>query len=362
MSFPRFWFGLLCSMVWVASASGADYFLADTPAQLYRATEADGSAHRLSNGLDGWPANAAVLDFAVAQDGAVAVLSAATNLAAGVEAWDGPQVFLKETSGGWQLISRDAEDNGACGAFAPLLFLDLNGDGLEELVFEAGPSFAQNGSVAPQLRGYVGPIAYDRAGATFTAFLPAGGDAPQTALALETRRGEVLTRSGSASLAAAAGLSGDATDRWYRREGGGGWTYLVEAGAGGADYAFWRAYLSGFTAGQIGDDAVSGPEADPDGDSVVNAIEAATGGNPLLRDVQPLLLVSDGASFRLLVRQPEASPAARLMNSDDLGDWWPAAGQGVDGTPRWRDGSRWLEYHLSLSNDDPRWFFRLQTP
>ncbi|MFP4352799.1 MAG: hypothetical protein ACLFTU_08210 [Puniceicoccaceae bacterium] len=358
----RFPLGLCGLLVSMSVSAGGDYFLADRPAQLHRADGGADSARRLTSDGEGRPADAAVLDFAVSRDGAVAVLSAATNLAPGVEAWDGPQVFLKESGGDWELISRDPESGRACGAFAPLLFLDSNGDGMQELIFEAGPSFEQNGSVAPHLRGYVGPIAYDRAGAAYAAFLPGDADSPQASLAVETRGGGILIRSASAAVASAAGLPGEPGDRWYRRDGGGAWTYLEEAGPGGPGFAFWRAHLSGFSEDQLNDDAISGPEADPDGDAVVNAIEAATGGDALVRDARPLRLLPDGDSLRLLVRQPPAGAAARLLDSDDLADWWPTAGQGVDASPRWQSGARWLEYRLSLPGDDPRWFFRLQAP
>jgi hypothetical protein len=114
-----------------------------------------------------------------------------------------------------------------------------------------------------------------------------------------------------------------------------------------APFEFWKA--DHFTAAELADPAVSGPEADPDGDGLANLFEYALGTDPLGLGVGGRYvagLAADGLDDFLTVsavRNPDATDVLFAADvSDDLARWTndvtvlqddPAAFSARDNTP-----------------------------
>ncbi|MEY4489396.1 MAG: hypothetical protein RIQ79_1904 [Verrucomicrobiota bacterium] len=84
-------------------------------------------------------------------------------------------------------------------------------------------------------------------------------------------------------------------------------------------YGEWRTRIFG---AQAGDDAVSGPLADPDGDGISNAMEYATHGNAFTSEPAPLSFALTPAPMLTFHRDPAVNDATySLEGSTDLISW-----------------------------------------
>lgn len=93
------------------------------------------------------------------------------------------------------------------------------------------------------------------------------------------------------------------------------------------DYPTWRSVF--FLPVDAADDSVSGPLADPDRDGLVNELECAFGGDPLVPDagrVAPVLEKVDGImEFRYRDRSPAIQLQVRQSTTLEAGSWLPSA-------------------------------------
>ncbi len=103
----------------------------------------------------------------------------------------------------------------------------------------------------------------------------------------------------------------------------------VKATASVQEFATFVAWQSAvFTADQLADDSISGPQADPDQDSMMNLLEYALDGNPLLADIDGLVSVEfehEADGDFLIAEFPWANGMIdigyRLQTSSDLANW-----------------------------------------
>jgi hypothetical protein len=97
-------------------------------------------------------------------------------------------------------------------------------------------------------------------------------------------------------------------------------------------YAQWRSSV--FSASQLANPAISGAEADPDGDGLKNVVEAHFGSSPLQPGAAPLTVTAAGATLTL--RWPEANPTPGTVAIPEWspdGTTWLASGQSQGNIP-----------------------------
>ena len=129
-------------------------------------------------------------------------------------------------------------------------------------------------------------------------------------------------------------------------------------------YQAWRAKY--FSTSELADPAVSGDDADPDGDGIPNLIEYASGTNPRVPNEAPKLVASLSASgggpslvvsFRRLLLAYELD--YNLEASPDLQSWSPVTGE-VDEASLNADGTVTTSVHAGSPADSSSRFFRLR--
>ncbi|MFH1498655.1 MAG: SMP-30/gluconolactonase/LRE family protein [Verrucomicrobiota bacterium] len=86
----------------------------------------------------------------------------------------------------------------------------------------------------------------------------------------------------------------------------------------------WENWLAArFTSGELADAAVSGAEADPDGDGVANLLEYLMGGDPWTADLEPPTVTIEGGRIRLVYERLRAVSGWEITPeySPDLFTW-----------------------------------------
>ncbi|HUF62040.1 MAG TPA: lamin tail domain-containing protein [Verrucomicrobiales bacterium] len=118
-------------------------------------------------------------------------------------------------------------------------------------------------------------------------------------------------------------------------------------------YAEWAASI--FTPEQLADPAISGSEADPDEDGLINLLEYVLGGMPLAGSDSPVAMVrtSEGIDLRIRQRSGPGVPAITWEESGDLKDWEALPGDRLQEVERSSLGSGLFEisYRLDLDGD-----------
>lgn len=308
--------------------------------------------------------------LAVSADGNwAAVITAATNLVSGVEAYHGPQLYLyNRVNATWTLVSRDYTTNAPAGAAGPV-FISQDG-GL--VFFETGPWFPQTGRLAAGLKDYVGPVKFDRVANTFTAVSPDTMTALNGGAASVTRVVRVAPQATAvvvASTSTALGATSlDKPDLISQPLPTGTPTRLgpVEETATVFNYETWRTTEAGFTSAQLSDPLLSGPKGDPDGDGIVNRLEFLMGTSPVEFDAATVRLEMSGselaANFPLSFRTTTGE--LNLLFTENLTSAWTSvdASSVADGTFTSGDGAVLWKAHKSLLTAPTRArFFRLSS-
>lgn len=106
-------------------------------------------------------------------------------------------------------------------------------------------------------------------------------------------------------------------------------TAIAGAAIACAQAATWQSWqAANFTAGELANPAISGPQADPDHDGVPNFLEYAAAWNPALRDAVPqsTTITTTGIDF-VFTRNKSATDVTYLVEwSDTLTAGWSASG------------------------------------
>lgn len=218
-------------------------------------------------------------NFQVSKNGDYAVaLAVGTNLLhnAQVKSHHGPQLYLYDRQlGTWTLLSKDPSTHTPLGARGPL-FISANG---ELIYFETGPVFPRIGSLSEQLKGYFGPVCYDRAQNVFRAVsgaIPTGEEVTAlnttSVIRLLNSTGKALVVSNDVELGALLENEFSLILHHTRTDEA---TYLGESDNDTAllGYDFYKTELAGFTPEELLDPDISGPTANPDGDGLINHTE-----------------------------------------------------------------------------------------
>ncbi len=125
-------------------------------------------------------------------------------------------------------------------------------------------------------------------------------------------------------------------------------------------YTAWQ--NANFTAGQLADPQVSGPDADPDHDGVPNLVELLLGRNPLGTDtgVPPVLKSQGGV---LVFDYPRPSSTNLVVEaqwaSSPAGPWFSGAGYVTETTLSDDGATRVVRVQIDSSRTDARQFIRL---